>query len=202
MSSMTVEQAVLTIGDAIMASPHSRFYQFKKHDRLGLKKLNSVAFFVSGSVSLYRECDDILNVDIEAPSILGLPMMLIEEQTHYMRCNAPCEFWIINIEDALALFDEKNLWKLLFIVIARHMYNSFLRDSRIATPNTTEVVDKHLRYIWEMPPEVRKTVSIYSFILKRVQISRSAIHIAVKTLSEAGKIEVQRARLIRYNDPR
>ncbi|WP_256434395.1 helix-turn-helix domain-containing protein [Citrobacter sp. RHBSTW-00944] len=57
------------------------------------------------------------------------------------------------------------------------------------------MIIEHLKYIWSMEPETRENTSVYTFILARNHISRSAIHKVLQELVSDGKIIMKRGKL-------
>ncbi len=122
--------------------------------------------------------------------------MKSEVKSHYVRCNTECEMWGISISDACILFDSKVLWGHTFDILTDQVQEYFKREHMILQKNTYGIINEHLKHIWEMDEEVRKKTSIYSYILTRNHISRSAIHKIVREMTLAGDIIVNRGRLL------
>lgn len=200
MISSNVRESVSLVGGHIESSEHSFYSQRKKNQRIELKTYNSICYLKNGSVSVYRLADNILTLSISAPAILGLPQMRSETKQHYLRCDTDCEMWVLDTPNAIDLFSKNNLWIHAFDILTRHLELYFQRENMHAQPTIRGVVLEHLRYIWSMPESKRLTTSVYTFILARNQISRSAVHKEMKELSDREIIRLERGKLLWFNE--
>ncbi|HDL8054409.1 TPA: helix-turn-helix domain-containing protein [Yersinia enterocolitica] len=189
------------IGNEIEEYKSSYYIKFKKNQRVDFKNNDRIYFLSAGCVSFYRYNDGVLTITKDAPFMLGLAQMKSEVKSHYVRCNTECEMWGISISDACILFDSKALWGHAFDILTDQVQEYFKREHMILQKNTYGIINEHLKHIWEMDEEVRKKTSIYSYILTRNHISRSAIHKIVREMMIAGDIIVNRGRLIDFKCP-
>lgn len=196
MNKIDIRESVAIVGDAIENSPLAYYAKHKKNQRIDLKKLEQVCFVSTGKVSFYRVTDDVLTISVPAPGIVGIAQLRYQAQTHYIRCDTDCEMWVINSADASALFTHANLWVHAFNILAQLVQQYFERESMISRKSTREVVTQHLKFIWELPEEERVKTSVYSFILSRNHLSRSAIHKVLAELAGENKISVVRGKLL------
>lgn len=152
-------------------------------------------FLEKGTVSVYRVENDLVTVSISAPAILGLPQMRTEVAGHYLRCDTDCEMWAMSVQNADLLFTAKNLWKQAFDILTHHLQRYFQREALQSHRTIREQIIEHVKYIWAMDPGVREKTSVYTFILARNHISRSAIHKVLQELVNDGKIIMNRGKL-------
>ncbi|RZK12997.1 MAG: hypothetical protein EOO43_18330 [Flavobacterium sp.] len=103
--------------------------------------------------------------------------------------------WAVNLSDAKDIFSKFGLWEDAFTIITQHLNLYFQREALLNQPNIRCIVLEHVKYIWGLNEEDRKRTSIYKFILSRNLVSRSAVHKAVRELTNEGIIEIQRGKL-------
>ena len=195
---VNIAVAVETIGRHIEECNDSHFSERKKNQRIDMKKLNQIAYLKSGTVSMHKIDDGLVTITIKGPAIIGLGQMRGEKFTHYVRCNTNCELWVIDINDASELFSKFSLWNHAFDIITKHLYMYFSRDNMIHKSSVKEIVLEHAKKIWGVDEGTRKNISIYSYILSRNNISRSAIHKAVSELIRDGVLNVNKGRVIDF----
>jgi CRP-like cAMP-binding protein len=188
------ENSIGIIGNAIIKNKNSYQVNRKKHQRFNLNDMNSICFLDEGSVSAYRIYDNALSMTFKAPAILGLAQMRHSE-SYYMRCASDSKIWQISSEDAQELFTENDLWIHAFDILTSHIHIYYQRERLDSLPNVKAKVVEILHSLWSEGDEVHTKNSIYSYIQKRMRISRSAIHKAIKELSVDGLIETKRGRL-------
>ena len=190
-----IENAVVLVGDEMKKSDNAWLSLRKKRQRIDLKTDGHILFLEKGTVSVYRVENDLVTVSISAPAILGLPQMRTEVAGHYLRCDTDCEMWAMSVQNADLLFTAKNLWKQAFDILTDHLQRYFQREALQSHRTIREQIIEHVKYIWSMEPEVREKTSVYTFILTRNHISRSAIHKVLQELVNDGKITLNRGKL-------
>ena len=193
-----IDKSVVLIGDEIKKSDNAWLSLRKKRQRIDLKVDGNILFLEKGTVSVYRVENDLVTVSISAPAILGLPQMRTEVAGHYLRCDTDCEMWAMSVQNADLLFSAKNLWKQAFDILAHHLQRYFQRETLQSHRTIRELIIEHVKYIWAMEPAVREKTSVYTFILTRNHISRSAIHKVLQELVNDGKITLNRGKLSAY----
>ena len=190
-----IENAVVLVGDEMKKSDNAWLSLRKKRQRIDLKTDGHILFLEKGTVSVYRVENDLVTVSISAPAILGLPQMRTEVAGHYLRCDTDCEMWAMSVQNADLLFTAKNLWKQAFYILTHHLQRYFQREALQSHRTIREQIIEHVKYIWAMEPGVREKTSVYTFILTRNHISRSAIHKVLQELVNDGKIILNRGKL-------
>lgn len=193
-----IEKSVVLIGDEIKKSDSAWLSLRKKRQRIDLKVDGNILFLEKGTVSVYRVENDLVTVSISAPAILGLPQMRTEVAGHYLRCDTDCEMWAMSVQNADLLFTAKNLWKQVFDILTHHLQRYFQRETLQSHRTIRELIIEHVKFIWAMAPDVREKTSVYTFILTRNHISRSAIHKVLQELVSDGKIILNRGKLSSY----
>lgn len=200
MSSINVTESVLLLGSEIKNSMHSFFSERKKNQRIELKTFNNICFLEKGSVSVYRSENHIVTVTLTAPAILGLAQMRNDVKSHYLRCDSDCKMWVISTPDAIDLFNARSLWMHAFDILTSHLQRYFQRENLLSHKSIRGIVLEHIKYIWSLEPEVRYKTSVYSFILSRNHISRSAVHKVLQEYIDAGHIGMSRGKLLSFRE--
>lgn len=151
-------------------------------------------------MSFYRLEDDILTISITAPAILGLAQMRNDVKSHYLLCDSDCEMWVISTCDAISLFNAQSLWMHAFDILTHHLQRYFQRENMVSHKTTRGIIVEHIKHIWSLPAEIRNKTSVYSFILNRNHISRSAVHKIIQELESTGHIKISRGKLLSFLD--
>lgn len=191
--------SIQRIGEYIENSGTSFLTLRRRFQRIDLKTLDSICFLKKGRVSIYRVENDIVTLSLKSPAILGLAQMRNEFKSHYMRCDADCEMWVINTVDAIDLFNRYGLWMDAFDLLTDHIQKYFIRENLVSHRNIRNIVIEHVRYIWSLPEEERIKISVYRFILARNHVSRSSVHNILKDLIASGAVQLDRGRILSLN---
>lgn len=194
-----VSDSIGIIGYHIKNNSKSFFTERKKNQRIDLKKNNQIAFLTEGSVSMHRVEDGLLTVTMTAPAIIGIGQFQGKDFTHFARCNTRCSMWMIDSDDAVNLFDNHGLWKPAYKILTSYLYRYFYRENIRHKTNVRNVVLEHLKEIWTYQEQMNTPVSVYTYILLRNNISRSAIHKALCELISEGGVKIHRGKLTFFN---
>ncbi|MFB0713668.1 helix-turn-helix domain-containing protein [Buttiauxella noackiae] len=199
MSILNFDESVMLIGDEIKKSENAYFSLRKKRQRIEMKRDGSIFYLEKGSVSVYRVENDLVTVSFTAPAILGLAQMRNDVMSHYLRCDTDCEMWVMNAANANEMLSKKNLWIHAFDILTNHLQRYFQRENLRSHKTIREIVTEHVKHIWSLEPEIREKTSVYTFILSRNHISRSAIHKVLQELVNEGKLTLNRGKLSSFN---
>lgn len=198
MSPNNFEESVFLIGGEIKKSENAWFSLRKKRQRIDLKAEVNILYLEKGSVSVYRLEDDLVTVNVSAPAILGLAQMRSLYNGHYLRCDTDCDMWVMSTQNASELFTQKNLWIHAFDLLTHHFARYFQREKLQSHRTIRDLVVEHVKFIWSQAHDVREKTSVYTFILARNHISRSAIHKVLQELVQEGQITLNRGKLTSY----
>ena len=188
------------VGAGIINSSHSFSLHLKKNQRLDFTSFNdSIYFLASGTLSIYRISDNVLTITMESPALLGLTQMRNEHRYHYLRCDKESVVWGLEKNRAEILFEEKSLWKYSFDIVAYISNLYYHREIMTSPRKVKKIIIQHLYYISKMTQEEMSKTSIYSFILSRNNISRSAVHKVINELIGLELIAVSRGKLIKID---
>lgn len=199
MSQHNTDDAISVIADQIKKADNAWFTVRKKRQRIDMKGDGNVFFLEKGTVSIYRMENDLVTITVSAPAILGLQQMRSETTSHYFRCDTHCEMWVMSMTNMNALLTEKNLWMHAYDILTHHLNLYFAREKLQSHRTIRELVIEHVKYIWDMAPEIRDKTSVYTFILNRNHISRSTIHKVLQELTHEGKLILKRGKLSSFD---
>ncbi|WP_034460804.1 helix-turn-helix domain-containing protein [Buttiauxella noackiae] len=200
MKSSDIHDSILIIGKAIELSKESYEENHKRNQRIELLNNNTICYLKKGRVLVYRNDNNLVTLSLNAPLIMGLTQMHNDIKYHYLRCETNCQMYMIKNHSATELFNHKNLWKHAFDILTWHLDLYFHRDLMMIHPNIRNIINEHLKHIWSMPPEVRSQTSVYSFIISRNHISRSAVHKVIQEMTDVGKVRIEKGKLVFYKE--
>lgn len=200
MKELDIKSSALNIGKHIEISKKSHEENHKKNQRIELLSQNNICYLKKGRVFVYRQDNDLVTITLSAPLILGLTQMRNAIKYHYLRCDSNCQMFMINNHDATELFNSKNLWPDAFDILTWHLDLYFQRDVMMVHPNIRNLINEHLKHIWSLPEETRLNTSVYSFITDRNHISRSAVHKVTQEMTKAGKVKIERGKLLFFQE--
>ncbi|KFC78307.1 helix-turn-helix domain-containing protein [Buttiauxella agrestis] len=193
------DESVMLIGDEIKKSENAYFSLRKKRQRIEMRKDGNIFYLEKGSVSVYRVENDLVTVSFTAPAILGLAQMRNDVMSHYLRCDSDCEMWVMSSANANEMLTRKSLWMHAFDILTNHLQRYFQRENMRSHKTIREIVIEHVKHIWSLEPEIREKTSVYTFILSRNHISRSAIHKVLQELVNEGKLTLNRGKLSSFS---
>jgi CRP-like cAMP-binding protein len=193
------DESVMLIGDEIKKSENAYFSLRKKRQRIEMRKDGNIFYLEKGSVSVYRVENDLVTVSFTAPAILGLAQMRNDVMSHYLRCDTDCEMWVMSSANANEMLTRKSLWMHAFDILTNHLQRYFQRENMRSHKTIREIVIEHVKHIWSLEPEIREKTSVYTFILSRNHISRSAIHKVLQELVNEGKLTLNRGKLASFS---
>jgi len=193
------DESVMLIGDEIKKSENAYFSLRKKRQRIEMRKDGNIFYLEKGSISVYRVENDLVTVSFTAPAILGLAQMRNDVMSHYLRCDTDCEMWVMSSANANEMLTRKSLWMHAFDILTNHLQRYFQRENMRSHKTIREIVIEHVKHIWSLEPEIREKTSVYTFILSRNHISRSAIHKVLQELVNEGKLTLNRGKLSSFS---
>lgn len=171
---------MISLRDEIIKSNHSWYIERKKGQSINIHKLGVVSYLSSGVVSIYNKKTNLLIDDFQAPCIVGLLDLKYNEESYYAVTKTTCQLHSIKREDLRSIINSKNLWKNVFNILSAQMYHFTKVECIFNKKNATDIVLGSIKYINELPPDLKKNISLYNFILSRCTLSRSAIYNEIK----------------------
>ncbi|WP_261864978.1 helix-turn-helix domain-containing protein [Budvicia aquatica] len=190
-------ESIKNIGEEVMSSSDSFSLHLKKNQRLDFNSFKDAIYYLeAGTISIFRLSDNVLTISVESPFVFGLTQLRNQYRYHYLRCEEESIVWGIDKGNAEKLFDNKGLWKFSSDILGYISNLYYHREQMTSKKSVNEIVVQHLGYIWGMPVEERSKTSVYSFILSRNHISRSAVHKVIHELVDSNYIAISRGKLV------
>ncbi|WP_447887164.1 helix-turn-helix domain-containing protein [Serratia fonticola] len=146
-------------------------------------------------MSVYDEHNDVLLYNVSSHFILGLEQLFLSDKQQSIKFESDANVWVISKEEAVALFDSCTVWREISILLAYVSAIFFSRYALSASCDVYVIIKSHLEFIWRLPEQQRKKVSVIDFILKRNKISRSSVYRIIRDLNDGGYIKTVKGKL-------
>jgi hypothetical protein len=95
--------------------------------------------------------------------------------------------WEVKNIEFIKKTNQKNLWMHVFDILANHLHLYYELDKFRHVPNVKAKVMENLRILWSYGEEFCSINSLYTFLLTKKTISRSAAHKVVRELELDGR---------------
>lgn len=180
-------------------TPHAKSMEVKKSSRLPLMVNNTLQCYIllEGAVAIHRSNDGLVVVNLSAPVVMGLNYF--SQNTIYINTLSDCKFGILPQEEALALIDEKNLWKLLanyLMVLASKLW---MTNDKLTAKSSYDLIKNQLFELMNEPDSLRENISAENYIQTKTHLSRSGIMRILSDLKKGEYIEIVNGRLTKIN---
>lgn len=180
-------------------TPHAKSMEVKKSSRLPLMVNNTLQCYIllEGAVAIHRSNDGLVVVNLSAPVVMGLNYF--SQNTIYINTLSDCKFGILPQEEALALIDEKNLWKLLanyLMVLASKLW---MTNDKLTAKSSYDLIKSQLFELMSEPDSLRENISAENYIQTKTHLSRSGIMRILSDLKKGEYIEIVNGRLTKIN---
>lgn len=198
-NSIDIITSALRIESVLSEHPRSYYLRTEKSQRLNPGRKPTFYLLTSGKVGIYRQCDDVLVMDVSAPMVIDICGLMMNISHHYYRCRQSSTLLALPQKDACLLFDEHALWKEILFLQCDQIEQHYQREEMSSGRSHYNIVREHLLHIWSLPPGDRDLTSVYLFILSRNKISRSSIYNIICALTNEGLIRTDRGKLVYLN---
>ncbi|MGL3103907.1 helix-turn-helix domain-containing protein [Enterobacter asburiae] len=155
-----------------------------------------VYILTKGMVDIRRNSDGVIVFTTKGKALLGLESIFTGLYFHHLTCVTESQIIAIDRLAALDLFNAKNSWQAVSVILSQAAEYHYRRDSMVSCCTTYDIIRNHLEMIWSYPEEDRVNISVFDFILNRTRISRSSLNKVLKDLTLGGYIYLRRGRLI------
>lgn len=157
-------------------------------------------FFLEGSLSLYRESNELLLELVSSPVLLTFANDLIPTAEKYrMFTETRCKGFYLPMSRACEQIDKQQLWKAYCHWQAWQMRVFEWRDANFTGASTYSQIRSTLLTMASWDAEIRAKIGVISFIQKRTHISRSVIAEILAALRKGNYIEMSKGKLISVN---
>jgi hypothetical protein len=179
-------------------APYLTYYACPVGKRFSFSAANQPDCIIirKGSVSLYRQPDDILVELIEAPMIRGvIPVHELSSSVYIMRVIDAAE--IATIDKALfySLLTKHNLWEPYAMHLQLVTSTAAEVLFKLVSPTVFEQVRYQLYELMSKPQALRASITAENYIRDKTHLSRSAIMNTLSTLKKGGYISIENGHL-------
>lgn len=180
-----------------MSHAHHVIYAAPKQKVSFEDESRSYVYILSkGMIDIRRNSDGVIIYTTKGKSLLGLESIFTGLYFHHITCVTESQIIAIDRLAALDLFNAKNAWQAVSVILSQAAEYHYRRDSLVSGCTTYDIIRNHLEMIWSYPEEDRLNISVFEFILNRTSISRSSLNKVLKDLTLGGYIYLRRGRLI------
>ncbi|WP_167467281.1 helix-turn-helix domain-containing protein [Buttiauxella warmboldiae] len=187
------------IGDLIKNHPQAEKHLFIKGAKLMVNdgKTSQVCFVEQGDLQIILAYGDKVLFEISAPVTIGVQQLYTHCYNYYTIFKTDATVWLLDIECFKTVVENNNIWHELMVVICHVMdrIDDYHRTTYLAT-NSYDLVKHCLEQIWQLPEQERENTSVFTYIMKRHNISRSSITKIIHSLNVGGYIKTKRGILL------
>lgn len=189
------------IVNEIKKSPHlTRILSSKKQImNFEVKGVKNIYHLASGEVEIHNIENNMIISNVNAPAILGVSTMFIDQERHYIKTITNVEIYSIPVREFNAIIDDKNMWKNISNILSSNITSYYHRDLLLSKNNVYSIIRNQLEALWEQNSIKQEEISVFEYILHRTPVSRSSLNKVLKDLATGGYINLRRGKLINMN---
>lgn len=174
---------------------NARILSANKNTRINLYAgLPEVFLLKKGKAAIYNNVDNLCYYDISSESIAGISQTYKNDSHHYLRCVTDCSFVVLRATHLYEVLHKYDLWDVAFNILAEN--NHLALERSIVSKNSIDMIVMNMIEIIWSDRYHRERTTVYSYILERSNVSRSAIYKVIKELISKGIISITRGRLV------
>ncbi|MGU3525452.1 helix-turn-helix domain-containing protein [Enterobacteriaceae bacterium C23F] len=171
--------------------PKSTLFHFvKKGERM-------CYVILSGSVSVIRNSDKRIMVNISSPLILGLN--IFAEDTVHIKLLSECQVAELTLETAMEIIRTKNLWEQMTYYMMSFSKKIWISSEMLSAGSSYELIKYQLTELMKEPEDYRNNISADLYIKNKTNLSRSGIMRILAELKKGGYIVMLRGILLKIN---
>lgn len=110
---------------------------------------------------------------------------------HYIQAETLCTGWLVPVDIFLQKSDELNLWRDIAKILAQRLMIMCSRDTELTGNDIYCKIKTLLAEIWTYPEEIRKQITVASFIHHRTRVSKSRILGILAELKKGDYIQIE-----------
>ncbi|GFM11817.1 MULTISPECIES: helix-turn-helix domain-containing protein [Enterobacter] len=162
-----------------------------------------IYYLMEGEVSVNKKIDDLVVINIKSPAIIGMTALIYREYFHYLVTISNCKIVAIPNVDVIDILDKNNLWRAAFNIVSTAARYYYERDDLLSSTSSGiyGLVRKYLLLINEYSMEEKERISVFDYIMKRNNVSRSSLNKILKELTVGKYITIKRGRLVSIDKP-
>lgn len=175
--------------------PFVDFKQIKVNTRFTFSAADDDKCYLvrSGTVSIYRQPDNILFEIFDAPCIRGVISFSPENNSIFiLKVIAPSEIAIVKREVLFQLFTRHALWEKFALHLLGGSGIIVEKLFKLTTPAAYDVVRYQLYELINMSLEARESIVASEYICGKTRLSRSRVMRILSDLKEGGYIVIER----------
>lgn len=153
-------------------------------------------FIRKGTISFYRQPDDILLEILEAPTLRGIiPVPETSQSLFTMRVVEMAEIATLDKQQFYALLTEHSLWQPFAMHLQLVASISAEVLFKLGSPSVFELVRYQLYELISKPQTLRESITAENYIRGKTRLSRSAIMNTLSALKRGGYISIENGHL-------
>jgi len=154
----------------------------------------------SGSLSIYRQPDDLLFEIVAAPYIFGINAGMMGCSTEYqLVTQSPCSGFYLPAASARNLIQQAGLWADAFCWLSWHHRVMEIRDKQLVGNNSYSQIRATLLNMAQWDETLRMRIGVMSYIQRRTRISRSVVAEVLAALRQGKYITKEKGKLVSVN---
>ncbi|EEB5174103.1 hypothetical protein S479_23885 [Salmonella enterica subsp. enterica serovar Newport] len=165
-----------------------------------LKNTPATIFLETGDFELHRKFDGKLLCSFSSPFPFGIVNSVSHSENYFIEVKTPSKISFIPRSDFMASVEKENAWESIVYILT---YLLDLNEKNIQTLVESncvyDIIKGCLNQIWLLPEQERLKTSIYDFILRRHNISRSSITKIIRELNTGNYLLTKRGVLLNMN---
>ncbi|SNY71451.1 cAMP-binding domain of CRP or a regulatory subunit of cAMP-dependent protein kinases [Enterobacter sp. CC120223-11] len=152
---------------------------------------------LSGSVSVIRNSDKRVLVNISAPLILGLN--IFGEDTIHIKLLSECQVGELPLETAMEIIRTRNLWEQMTYYMMSFSKKIWISSEMLSAGSSYDLIKYQLTELMKEPEDYRNNISADLYIKNKTNLSRSGIMRILAELKKGGYIVMLRGILLKIN---
>lgn len=154
----------------------------------------------SGSVTIYRYCDDLKIGSLEAPQLVGLQNIFSPLSRYYFRVSKCAKTSFITVGEVYKILNEQHLWLRVSEILAYYLELMTYREETMTCRNSYSIIkSKLIEYmIYKDTPSVSNK-GVVSYISSTTNLSRSSIYRALDKLKSQNLVRIHKGKLKEVN---
>ncbi|MBK5071724.1 helix-turn-helix domain-containing protein [Budviciaceae bacterium CWB-B4] len=148
-----------------------------------------------GYFSIYMKHGERLMAYYEGQAIFGLTNYYTDPIYFYIKPSRTCTVYTVTTEEAQRIIAEENLYQSINYVLATNMARFFRIYEKTIGPNNYTFIRLLLQELNQASDEIKSSVTVASYIIKRSGLSRSYVMLVLSELRKGDYITMKNGKL-------
>ena len=157
---------------------------------------NDVHCVQEGFFSIYMKQGERLLAYYEGQAIFGLTNHYTNPIYFYIKPSKTSTIYTLTTEEAQRIITEQNLYQSVNYILANNMTKFFHMYEETIAPNNYAFIRLLLLDLNQTSDDVKSTVTVASYIIKRSGLSRSYVMLVLSELRKGGYIQMENGKLV------